>query len=98
MSTKDVKHMRHQFSNAVDGPDTQEFENMMKAYGTEVVGLVGAQVCPSLHSLPSATCPIVVYATDTSWDVFVFTGFSGQVFATRAHLEMQTPDEDYAVL
>ena len=44
MSTKDVKHMRQQFSNAVDTPNTEEFEKMMKAYGTEVVGLVGAQV------------------------------------------------------
>lgn len=44
MSTKDVRHMQHQFSNAVQGPDTQEFENIMKAYGSEVVGLVGAQV------------------------------------------------------
>lgn len=47
MSTKDVKHMRQQFSNAVEAPNTHEFETMMKAYGTEVVGLVGAQVCPA---------------------------------------------------
>ncbi|NJR43341.1 MAG: hypothetical protein HC767_12460 [Akkermansiaceae bacterium] len=46
MKTKDVNHMRQQFSNAVEAPNTQEFENMMKAYGTEVVGLVGAQVLP----------------------------------------------------
>jgi hypothetical protein len=45
MSKKDVAHMRQQFARACsNSSNPAEFETLMKAYGTEVVSLVGAQV------------------------------------------------------
>jgi hypothetical protein len=60
MSKKDVSHMRQQFANAVASPNTQEFENIMKAYGTEVVGLVGAQVSSILTASHIARFPTLL--------------------------------------
>ena len=43
MERQDVVHMKEQFHRASQTSATDDFEAIMKAYGTEVVSLVGAE-------------------------------------------------------
>ena len=44
MVRQDMPRMRGQFAAASHSDDEDDFENIMKAYGTEVVSLVGSEV------------------------------------------------------
>eukprot|EP00892_Ulva_mutabilis_P008445 jgi/Ulvmu1/5973/UM026_0097.1 len=44
MERQDVGHMKSHFARAVAEEDNDDFEVLMKAYGTEVVSLVGSEV------------------------------------------------------
>jgi hypothetical protein len=45
MQRQDVSCMKSRFKVAASSPNNEEFETTMKAYGTQVVSLVGAEVC-----------------------------------------------------
>jgi hypothetical protein len=44
MAKQDVPRMKGQFQRAAMSPVDEDFELIMKAYGTEVVSLVGSEV------------------------------------------------------
>ena len=44
MVRQDMPRMKGQFAAASHSDDEDDFENIMKAYGTEVVSLVGSEV------------------------------------------------------
>lgn len=44
MQRQDVSHMKLHFARAVSNEENDDFEVLMKAYGTEVVSLVGSEV------------------------------------------------------
>lgn len=59
MARQDVGHMKAHFARAVAEEDNDDFEVLMKAYGTEVVSLVGSEVCAGPHPSPVQPPPLL---------------------------------------